>query len=300
MTGRILVTGWFSFTDGEATAGDLLALTAVLDTLRKAGHTADVAWSPGFRPESLLLEDVEPERYSHLVFVCGPLSGQQVATLHDRYRHCRRIAVGVSVVDRHDPASVGFDLILARDGTSQGPQLDLAAAVPVNDGQAAVPVTGIALKVGQDEYGPRRRHEMVVARLTSWLNLKRCAPVELETRLDSWNWRLCSTEDAMTALIGKLDLVVTMRVHGLALALRAGIPALAIDPVCGGGKITAQAQAWRWPAVVAAERTADLGLLDHWWDWCTSPPGRQLAAQTASGNRCDAHPLLTALVGALG
>jgi hypothetical protein len=297
VTGPILVTGWFSFADGEITAGDLLALTAVLDALRAAGHTAEVAWSPHFRPESLQLADADPDRYSHLLFVCGPVSGPQVAALHDRFPRCRRIAVGVSVIDRGDPASAGFDLILARDGPGSVPQRDLAAAVRLDRGQPPLPVVGVSLTTGQGEYGPRRRHEPVAARLTSWLKTKPCAPVVLETRLDRRDWRLCSTEYALTALIGKLDLVLTMRLHGLALALRAGIPALAVDPVAGGGKVTAQARAWQWPAIVAAEQTADPGRLDRWWDWCTSAPGRDRAAQAATVSHSDT--LLADLVGAL-
>jgi polysaccharide pyruvyl transferase WcaK-like protein len=45
-------------------------------------------------------------------------------------------------------------------------------------------------------------------------------------------------------VISRLDLVITMRMHGLVLALKHGVPALAVDPVAGGAKVTAQAQAW--------------------------------------------------------
>ena len=282
---RVLLTGWFSFRRGEATAGDLLALEAVRQSLELAGLTYDIAWSPGFRPGALRLEDAAPERYSHLVFVCGPLHGEQFSELHTRFAALRRIAVGVSVINPADPACAGFALVLARDGAAAAPVRDLASLVhPVIPPQ--VPVVGVALAAGQGEYGARRRHEEVTGRLTNWVGGQTCAPVVLETRLDTRDWRLCSTADAFQALLSRLDIVVTTRLHGLVLALRAGIPALAVDPVDGGGKVTAQAAAWDWPACLTAAATAERGRLDELWDWCLSTAGQREAAHRA-GQRPD-------------
>lgn len=270
---RVLLTGWFSFFHGEATAGDLLALQAVRRSLAAAGLDHDIAWSPGFRPGGLRLEHAAPEHYSHLVFVCGPLHGEQFSELHTRFAALRRIAVGVTVIDPADPACAGFDLVLARDGAGGHSARDLAAAVPW-PAPPRVPVAGVALAAGQGEYGPRRRHEEVNGRLTKWIGGKHCAPLVLETRLDTSDWRLCSTAEAFQALVSRLDIVVTTRLHGLVLALRAGIPALAVDPVEGGGKVTAQASAWAWPAVLTATQAADRGHLDALWDWCLSLDGQ--------------------------
>jgi hypothetical protein len=295
MTPRILLTGWFSFLHGEATAGDVLALDAVQRSLDRAGIDYEVAWSPVFRPGALRLEDAAPGRYTHLVFVCGPVHGAPVTELHTRFSALRRIAVGVTVIDRADPACAGFDLVLARDGDQAAPLRDLSAAVP-RPGGPAVPVTGVVLASGQGEYAGRRRHETVTAEITGWLGGKTCAPVLLETRLDSSDWRLCTTAAAFEALLARMDVVITTRLHGLALALRAGVPALAVDPVDGGGKVTAQAAAWGWPAVLPAARAADRTALDQWWDWCLSPAGRAAAAAAGDG---QAGTMLTALVAAL-
>lgn len=293
--GRILVTGWFSFLHGEATAGDLLALEAVSRSLAAAGLGYDVAWSPVFRPGGLRLEEAAPERYRYLVFVCGPLHGEQFAALHARFAALRRIAVGVSVIDPADPACTGFDLVLARDGDGQ-PARDLAAAV-APPAPPVVPVTAIVLAAGQGEYGRRRRHEQVSAQLTAWAGGKDCAPVVLETRLDTRDWRLCSTAEAFQALVSRFDIVLTTRLHGLVLALQAGVPALAVDPVDGGGKVTAQASAWAWPAVLPAGQSTDWARLDALWNWCLSPAGRgearARAAQPPDGR------LLTRLVAEL-
>ncbi|MFI2640920.1 polysaccharide pyruvyl transferase family protein [Streptomyces sp. NPDC018610] len=295
---RVLLTGWFSFPDGEATAGDVLALRRVEDVLRRAGLDHDVAWSPGFRPDALHLADVVPERYGRLVFLCGPLHGPQIEALHRRFAHCLRIAVGTSVIDPHGPAAGGFHRVLARDAPAAEPVRDLAAAAPA---LPARPVVGVILTHGQHEYGPARRHDAVARRLTDWLHGRDCARLELETRLDTRDWRLCATPAQLESVLLRLDLVVTDRLHGLVLALRAGTPALAVDPVEGGAKVTAQARACGWPALVPAERLDGdgTGELDHWWRWCLTS-GRDTARRIrdgfAAGTRADrAEELVAAL-----
>ncbi|MFC9926468.1 hypothetical protein [Streptomyces sp. NPDC127190] len=169
---RVLLTGWFSFRDGEATAGDVLAQRHLAQALTGAGIRYDTAWSPVFRPGALSLETARPGAYDVLLFVCGPVHGPQVAALHARFRTCRRLAAGVSVVDPADPAVTGFHEILARDGTSAPARPDLAAGAPVGP---PPPVAGVVLSSGQGEYGARRRHEEVNARSTGRLAGKDCA-----------------------------------------------------------------------------------------------------------------------------
>ncbi|MFG3154835.1 polysaccharide pyruvyl transferase family protein [Streptomyces sp. NPDC048219] len=293
---RVLVTGWFSFLDGEATAGDVLALRRVEEVLRAAGLAHDVVWSPGFRTDALHFADVDPADWSHLVFVCGPAHGPQVEELHRRFAHCVRVAVGVSVVDPGSPAVTGFDRVLARDAFGTEPTLDLAARAPA---LPARPVVGVVLTHGQHEYGAQRRHDQVAEGVTRWLAGRDCARLELETRLDAHDWRLCGTPAQLEAVLSRLDLVVTDRLHGLVLALRAGTPALAVDPVSGGAKVTAQARACGWPALVAAERL-EAGVLDHWWRWCLTD-GREAARRIGAGFRAQTPPDgADALVAALG
>ncbi|MFG2352371.1 polysaccharide pyruvyl transferase family protein [Streptomyces sp. NPDC048521] len=272
--GRVLLTGWFSFPDGEATAGDVLAQQHMSAALAQAGIRHDTAWSPGFRPGALSLETARPRAYDTLLFVCGPVHGPQVAALHDRFRTCRRLAAGVSVVDPADPAATGFHAIVARDGTAAPVRHDLAARAPAGP---LPPVAGVILSHGQGEYGGRRRHEDVNARITGWLAGKDCARVPTDTRLATDDWRLCATAEQFLALVSRFDVVVTTRLHGLVLALRTGTPVIAVDPVAGGAKVSAQARAMGWPALVdAAAPTQE--VLDHWWDWALSEPGRMAAA----------------------
>ncbi|MDG9701275.1 polysaccharide pyruvyl transferase family protein [Streptomyces sp. DH37] len=283
-TPRTLLTGWFTFLHGEVTAGDVLALERVREVLGRSGIPHDTAWSPGFRPDALRLEDADPARYTHVVFVCGPLHGPQVARLHERYADCVRVAVGVSVIDPGDPAVRGFHHVLPRDADGVRPTADLAAAAP---GRPVTPVAGVVLTHGQGEYGGRRRHEEVAERVTGWLARTDCARVELDTRLAPGDWRLCRTPAQLQSVLARLDVVVTDRLHGLVLALRAGVPALAVDPVEGGAKVTAQARVHRWPALVPAERLTE-GELDRWWRWCllagrAAARRRQRAFRSGSG-----------------
>ncbi|TDD87706.1 polysaccharide pyruvyl transferase family protein [Actinomadura rubrisoli] len=265
---RVLVAGWPSFLHGEATAGDVLAMEAVRRALAGEGIGCDLAWSPVFRPDGLDLDRADPDDYTHLVFACGPLHGGQVEDLHRRFAGCRRVAVGVSVIDPDDPAVTGFDAVLARDTPAAVPRHDLSALPET----PSVPVVGIVLAPGQDEYGARGRHGQIEGELTEWLSGRECARLPLDTRLDPRDWRLFTTAAELESALRRLDLVVTTRLHGLVLALKNGVPALAVDPVGGGAKVTAQARAWSWPAVVTtSERDEppylDTAELDRWWRW---------------------------------
>jgi hypothetical protein len=259
---RVLLTGWASFLHGEATAGDVLSLRAAGNALAEAGIDHWVAWSPGFRPGSLHLPDAPPGDYTHVVFVCGPVHGPQVRSLHERYAACRRIAVGVSVPDAEDPAVTGFHRVIPRDDGVTA-ELDLALGAPVSP----TPVLGVILAPHQPEYGGAGRHGDVHEALTGWLAGLDCARVPLDTRLAHADWERCATPDQFAALVSKMDAVVTTRLHGLVFGLKAGVPVLAVDPVAGGGKVTAQGRALDWP-VVAAEDAGDTALLDARLKWC--------------------------------
>ncbi|GHH87647.1 polysaccharide pyruvyl transferase [Streptomyces sulfonofaciens] len=287
---RLLLTGWFSFLDGEATAGDVLAQRQVSATLERSGIGHDTAWSPGFRPGGRSLEEADPSAYDRLLFVCGPVHGDQLVRLHDRFASCRRYAWGVTVVDPGDPAVTGFHRVVARDGTASPPLRDLSATAPLG---CEPPVVAVVLTEGQGEYGARRRHAELDRTLTEWIGRTDCSRVELDTRL-ALDWRHCATPEQYMALARRMDVVLTTRLHGMVLALRAGTPALAVDPVQGGAKVSAQARALRWPAVLGAEE-ATPAALETWWSWCLSPAGRAAAGRRArlmhrEGGRAAAYP----------
>lgn len=300
---RVLIIGWSSVLHGEATAGDLLSVEAVAQRLRAGGAEVDLACSPavlrayGSRG-GVLLEDadevlqVDPDKYTHVVWACGPLTGRVVEQVHARFPRARRLAVGVSVLDPLDPAVTGFHAVVARDAPGAVPRRDLAARPTVEP----VPVVGVYLTRGQGEYGPRRRHDAVADALAAWLGRLDVARLELDTRVDPRDWRLPATAEQVLAVLARLDVVVTTRMHGLVLALRAGVPVLAVDPVAGGAKVTAQARAWGWPGVLGAD---ELGGLDERFAWCSSAAGRAAAVRARDEAPAAGDGQLDALAAAL-
>ncbi|MDP8987172.1 MAG: polysaccharide pyruvyl transferase family protein, partial [Actinomycetota bacterium] len=140
----VLVAGWFSFVHGEATAGDLMAAEAACCWLDEADVPYHAAFSPAF-PDGVRLDEVRPDEYSHLLFVCGPAAGPQVDDLVARFPHARRIAVGVSVVDATPDA---WHAVIERDSAhAHRPDLSLAVA-----DQRLPPVVGLVQAHRQPEY----------------------------------------------------------------------------------------------------------------------------------------------------
>ncbi len=235
--------------------------------LSAAGMPHDLAWSPACRREGLAYEEADPARYSHVVFAGGPVHGWQIREVHRRFAHCSRIAVGVSVDDPDDETVAGFEEVLA--GAHPGIATpDLAVGAPTDE----VLVVGVILG---PEPGPVR------ASVTKWLAGLDCGRVPLDPRLAASDWEHCATPDQFTSILSHLDVAVTTRPDGLVLGLRAGIPVLAVDPVDGGGAVTAQADALGWPALVPADEAREPEILDSWWRWCSSVQGRAVAALRA-------------------
>lgn len=256
----VLVAGWFSFVHGEATAGDLMAAEAVGCWLEDAGVPYHAAYSPAF-PEGVRLDDVHPDDYSHLVFVCGPAAGAQVEELVQRFSHARRIAVGVSVVDATPDA---WHALIERDSAhAQRPDLSLALA-----DERLPPVVGLVQANSQPEY-PEARHDDVHSIIDRALYSRDLAVVRVGTRVDPRGSEARHFGHVEAAL-QRFDAVVTTRLHGLVLALRRGTPAVAVDVVPGGGKVSRQAASLGWPATVTAGELSEDSLLDH-LDWCLSP-----------------------------
>lgn len=223
---RALVTGWFSFVDGEATAGDLMSAAVAADWLEAAGIEHHTVLSPILGPGQSL-DDVGTDAHSHLVFVCGPLAGHQVQDLAGRFRGVVTIALGVSVVDA--AVAQSFDMVIPRDGPD-GAHPDLAfAARP-----AAGPVVGVVRANQQPEYqaSAHDRADMVIDEVLD-SHSARLRPID--TRVDPRIVGQRSAAEVESQFAG-LDAVVTTRLHGLVLGLRCGVPVVAVDPIPGGAK----------------------------------------------------------------
>ncbi|HEV2071487.1 MAG TPA: hypothetical protein VGR26_16995 [Acidimicrobiales bacterium] len=270
----VLVTGWFSFFHGEATAGDLMAAEAACCWLDEAGVPYHIAFSPAF-PDGVRLEEIHPEEYSHLLFVCGPAAGPQVEELVARFSHARRIAVGVSVVGATPDA---WHAVIERD-SAEAHRPDLSLAVPHED---LPPVVGLVQSHSQPEY-PDARHDDVHSLIDEALCTRDVAVVRLGTRVDPRSVEAQHFRHVEAAL-QRMDAVVTTRLHGLVLSLRRGTPAVAVDPIPGGGKISRQAASLGWPAVLTADELSEKSLLEH-LDWCLGPAASGAVTEAVTRGR---------------
>lgn len=289
---RVLLTGWFSFDWGEVTAGDLLSRDTVAGWLQRAGVPFDMAVGADFRNSGDVdLEDVEPGAYTDLVFVCGPASSGPVADLMARFAHCRRTAIGVSVVD--DTPRLGDVTVLARDSPDRVTP-DLSLWTPV----ARTPVVGMILAHDQPEYGDRQRHRTAHEALERLVADAGVAPVPLDTRLSPRDAHVCATPAQFESALARMDAVVTTRLHGLVLSLKAGIPVVAVDPIAGGAKVLRQAEVLGWDAVQCADALDEEGLREQ-LAWCLSGDARARARACVQAVQTSESPLASELMGVL-
>jgi hypothetical protein len=64
----------------------------------------------------------------------------------------------------------------------------------------------------------------------------------------------------------------------MVLALKNGVPALAIDPVAGGGKIQRQAETISWPIIFTANALSD-EVLQKAFDYCLTVDAKAKAKE---------------------
>ncbi|MGI8873769.1 MAG: polysaccharide pyruvyl transferase family protein [Egibacteraceae bacterium] len=240
---RTLVTGWFSFERADATAGDLLAKDVVCGWLEEADHPYDVALAAPFGG-GVRFETADPQRYSHVVFVCGPFFR---GNLLRRFERCRLVGVNLSMVEPVEDWNP-FDLLLERDSTTAGyPDVTFLSQ------DRPVPVVGVTLIEPADVPAHEDSYRDANAAISDLLARREAATVTIDTRLDVPNRAGLRTAAEVECLITRMDVLVTTRLHGLVLAVKNGVPAIAIDPVPGGGKLSRQAEAIGWPLVFAAD-----------------------------------------------
>ncbi len=252
---RILVAGWFSFDEVIATVGDELGADTVVGWLRELGVVFDVAEAP-YLGRGVHWRDVDPADYTHLVFVSGPLSGEPLLReLCAAFDGCTRWAVNVSVVE--ESGRELFHRVWERDDPSGVARPDLAVEGPAA-GTEAVPVVAVAFAPAQGEYAERSRSDQVRGVIEEWLAARALPWFELDMDLYTKPYRRRPAQ--VEELIRRADVVVSMRLHALVLGLKHGRPVIAVDPVVGGAKVTAQARALGWPLLVPGEELSVTAL----------------------------------------
>lgn len=235
-----LIAGYFSYRDGFATFGDTEAMRVVMDWLTKAGIAFDIACHPSNGLSGLDIRDLDPNSYDIFVYVCGPWK-QDNRSILDRFRHCLRIGVNLSV---QDSATHGFDLLFCRDSESvNNPDIVFATRTPKK------PLIGICLVHSQYEYGDRQRHGRVRDAVYRYLASNDVAFVEIDT-LHRKNCTGIYDAASFEHVVSRLDAVISSRLHGLVFSLKNGVPVVAIDAIAGGAKLTNQAKSIGWPVVL--------------------------------------------------
>ena len=168
-----------------------------------------------------------------------------------------------------------FSFLIERDSSRMNnPDITLYAAPP------AIPVVGIILSHKQKEYGKKALHETANAAIDQLLTGVEVTRVPIDTALLDNKGGL-RTSGEVESLIAKMDLVITTRLHGAVLAIKNGIPVIAIDPISGGAKITSQVQALHWPVLLNAESLDEIRLLEA-FNYCLTRGARIRAMECAS------------------
>ncbi len=266
---RVLIVGWFSFEQMGATAGDLMAADVVQSWLSDAGIDFDVAVAPPFTL-GINLDEAAPANYSHLVFVCGPFgNGPPITDLLDRFAGIPLIGVDLSLLESLATWNP-FHRVFPRDVDDQAsPDLSFSASAE------CVPVVGLILADKQNEYRSRAKHDRIHDVIREFLDGVEGAIVPIDTRLDE-NRTGLRTDREIISLIARTDIVVTTRLHGLVLSLKMGVPAVAVDAIEGGAKVSAQAKTLGWPFCLTTEDCSPSELAKSFAS-CLKPEARDLA-----------------------
>jgi hypothetical protein len=290
---RVLVAGWFSWPAAAATAGDLLARDVACRWLEHAGRKYHVANASPFG-SGVDWREVDPDGYSDLVFVCGPVGPaysalEQLLARFPASRHIGLDLTMIAPVSEWNP----FDVLFERDSTrAANPDLALAAAEP------RVPVIGVVLvEPYTPEFPDRDRQDAARGAVESLLASVPAARVPIDTRLDV-NQTQLRTPGEVESLIATMDAIVTTRLHGLVLAIKNGVPALAIDPVSGGSKIKRQAEVLGWPAVRPVDGL-EQDELRATLEFCLSEEAARLARRCAERGVARLESLRDEFVAAL-
>jgi hypothetical protein len=269
---RALVIGHFS------TVGDIEALREVERQLVAASMPWDVApLAKGmcrFSTEWLDIHNVNPTHYTHLLVVCGPFWRSYYLRRRidlDAFAHCTRIGVNLSMIENLNVYNP-FDRLIGRDSDSgTRPDISFLHETP------RTPVAGLCLIKSQSEYGVRQKHDHAGDLLRRLARRNGLAAVELDTEWpEERNSCGLSSPEAFESACARMDVMLTTRLHGTVLALKNGVPVIAIDAISGGGKVLRQAEAIGWPEAFSIDLATDRAL-DEALARCLQPAGRDRA-----------------------
>ena len=263
---KILIAGWFSYELCNVTAGDLMARDIVCEWVKSAGYLYDVAVVPPLT-DGVNWRSVNPKNYSHVIFVCGPFPYMKLTTEFVEYFNSSRlIGIDLSMIESID-AWNPFDVLIERDSSATShPDITLISQ------QKKVPVVGVILVHPQDEYKNKGKHHIANEAINRLIASREMVAVPIDTGLDP-NTTNLRTAAEVESLIARMDFVVTTRLHGTVLALKNGVPAIAIDAISGGAKVLRQAQTIGWSCVFSIDNLSDEDLHQA-FEYCQTEEAR--------------------------
>ena len=138
----------------------------------------------------------------------------------------------------------------------------------------ATPVVGVCLVEDYDGADTARANRLIEQLVAD----REVSVVRIDTRLDA-NETGLRTPREIEALIARMDVVITTRLHGMVLALKHQRPVVAIDPELGGMKIRRQAEMLGWPVVFDFEAVT-IDQLRAGFEFCLT------AAAVNQASRC--------------
>jgi polysaccharide pyruvyl transferase WcaK-like protein len=134
---------------------------------------------------------------------------------------------------------------------------------------------GLVLVHPQFEYGKRGKAEKANEALRTLARSRDSVLLEIDTRLDGRNASGYTTAAQVETAIARMDAILTTRLHGMVLALKNGVPAVVVDSVSGGAKVTQQARVLGWPVFNVDHLNS--AKLKKALEECLQPEARQKA-----------------------
>lgn len=266
-----VLVAWYGSFEAGGTIGDLLAMRSVTARLVGDGHDVSHASAhdvqvPGSR--RIDLQSAAPDDFGCLLFVCGPIIRGHPWTqaLFERFATTPKLGVAVSLFPPdHANFDNPFDRVLPREGGVTAFE-DVALVAPPDPAVVARSdrrfTVGIVLRGPQTEYEPKRclaeRTSDIVREAARKVVARRGGRVvEIENHLHRSGIAPAAIESQYAAC----DVVLTSRFHGAMLALRHGVPFVAVDQIEGGAKVSALLGATGWPHVYRAEAVDAAGVV---------------------------------------
>lgn len=278
---KALVMGYFS------TLGDHDSLEIVKRWIRDAGGDYSVApFKTSIRDRiegAIDPEKANPSEYTHVIVVCGPCWKpfyiRRVPIDARKFAHCRFIGINLSMIEPLASWNPFDDLIERDSDLNQRPDLTFLWERPL------VPVVGVCLVHPQKAYGDRQLHERANLAIRRFLSTRELAIVEIDTAWPAFlNRTGLRTPAEIEALIARVDVLLTTRLHGMVYALKRGVPVVAVDAIRGGAKVTAQARCLGWSQIIDSEKITD-EKLSVAFEYCLRPESKMEALGCAARAR---------------